>query len=493
MARMISKSRFQKGLQCEKALWLGFNRRELATPPDEAQQRIFDQGTEVGQLARQLFPGGVEVAEDFMHPRDALATTARLIAEGARVLYEPAFEHDGAFARVDILVANEDDRWDLYEVKSSGSLKDVHITDAAVQAYAVEGSGLKLRRIAIVRLNTSYVYAGGEYDLQGLFAIDDITEMARGYMPTVPTTLTRFREVLEGPEPEIRVGAQCSTPYPCDFAEYCHAFMPGEFPVTALPRLSEPRLHALLDEGITSIRDVPEDFPGLTSAQRESIAVVRAGEPYVDVEGLSAALAGLEFPVCHLDFETVNPALPVWPGTRPYEVIPFQYSVHIQHSNGNVEHREYIDVGTVDPRRALAEHLLDDLGETGSVVHYTNFERTRLTALAEVLPDLAPAIKRAQKRLFDLEAVIRKNTCHPLSIGRSSIKSVLPAWCADLSYAGMSIADGQTASARYLEAVKGTVSQEEAEAIFADLLEYCGLDTLAMVRLLDEMMLKVAG
>lgn len=491
MARTLSKSRYQKGLQCEKALWLTVHQRDCATPVSESQQAVFDQGSEVGRLAQQLFPGGVEVADDFLHQAEALDTTARLLAEGVRVLYEPAFSFGGAFARVDILVAVGDGTWDLYEVKSSASLKDVHITDAAVQAYAVEGSGLKLRTINVVHLNSAYVYSGGEYDVRQLFALADVTDMAREYLRVVPEEVARLQAVLGGPEPEVRVGMRCSSPYPCEFAAYCHAFLPGEHPITHLPRLQEPQLHALLDAGITSILEIPAGFPGLSAAQREMVEVVQAGEPHVDLEQLSGALAALTWPVYHLDFETVMPALPLWPQTRPYQTIPFQYSVHVHYEDGSTEHREYLHAGTGDPRRPLAEHLLADLGERGSIVHYTNYERTQIDALAVALPALAPGLRAARARLFDLEPVIRRTTQHPRAAGRSSIKYVLPAWCPDLSYEGMNIADGQTASLRYLRVARGLAEPEEAESTLRDLAEYCALDTLAMVRLLNELLRRV--
>lgn len=490
MARTLSKSRYQKGLQCEKALWLTVHRRDLATPVTESQQAVFDQGSEVGRLAQQLFPGGVEVADDHLHQAEALETTAHLLAEGVRVLYEPAFSAGGAFTRVDILVAADDGAWDLYEVKSTASLKDVHITDAAVQAYAVEGSGLALRTINLVHLNSAYVYPGGEYDPQQLFTIEDITEIVRGYLPLVPGEIERLQRMLEGPEPEVRVGMRCSSPYECEFAAYCHSFLPCEHPINELPRLQEPQLHALLDAGITCILDVPPDFPGLTTAQRETVVAVQSGEPFVDAEGLAEALGKLEWPVYHLDFETIMPALPLWPGTRPYQTIPFQYSVHVHERNGSMEHREYLHTGADDPRPALARHLLADLGTRGSIVHYTNYERRQIDGLAAALPELALDLRALRSRLFDLEPVIKRCTRHPQAAGRSSIKAVLPAWCPDLSYSGLGIADGQTASVRYLRVVRGEADADEAASTLRDLAEYCALDTLAMVRLLDEMLLR---
>jgi len=303
----------------------------------------------------------------------------------------------------------------------------------------------------------------------------------------VPAQIAGFQAMLEGPEPEVRIGRQCGDPYPCDFAGYCNAFLPAEHPVTDLPRLGEPQLHALLDAGITCICDIPDDFGGLSAAQREAVTVVKADHPHVDADGLASALSELRWPVYHLDFETIAPALPLWPGTHPYQVIPFQYSVHVHHEDGAVEHREYLHAGAGDPRRPLAERMLADLGESGSVTHYTAYERTRLVELAAALPDLALALGRVIDRLYDLEPVIRTNTRHPRSAGRSSIKYVLPAWVPELSYSGMNIADGQTASVRYLRIATGRADAAEVAATMCDLLEYCGLDTLAMVRLLDVM------
>jgi predicted RecB family nuclease len=206
-----------------------------------------------------------------MHSAEALETTARLIAEGARVMYEPAFFFDDVLVRVDVLVSVGDGLWDLYEVKSTSRVKPEHVTDAAVQTYVVEGSGLRVRNSHIVHLNTDYVYEGGEYDLSQLFAIEDVTQEARAFMPAVAATLARFQAMLAGPEPDVRIGQRCSKPYGCDFAEYCHAFLPAEHPVTDLPYLSERSLHALLDAGITCVRDIPSGFGGLSAGQRATV------------------------------------------------------------------------------------------------------------------------------------------------------------------------------------------------------------------------------
>jgi hypothetical protein len=501
MSTRLSKSRFQKGLQCEKALWLSVHDPHSADPIPESRQWIFDQGTAVGRAAHALFPGGVEVTEDHRHSAEALDTTAALLASGVRLLYEPAFSHDGVLVRVDLLVgvdesgANDKETlesdaaghtlFDLYEVKSTTKLKPEHITDAAVQTYVVEGAGVRVRRAYIVHLDNSYVWDGGEYDPAGLFAVEDVTEQARAFIPLVPGTIEQFRRMLDGPEPLVPIGQRCRSPYDCDFAGRCHGFLPAEHPVTDLPRITDDTLHALLDSGILCIRDIPDLYPPLSPAQRSTVRVIKAGEPEVDIEGLAGDLSRLQYPVYHLDFETFRAALPLWPGTRPYELVPFQYSIHIERLGSELEHLKYLHTGTGDPRRPLAERLLRDLGESGSVTHYTGYEKQVLDALAAALPDLAEPITRVKARMFDLEAVIKIRTRHPQASGRTSIKAVLPAWCDDVSYTGLQIQDGQTASARYLQAVTGALDSHDAQRVFHDLELYCGTDTLAMVRLLD--------
>lgn len=481
----LSKSRFQKGLQCPKALWLEVHKRDAADPITESQQWVFDQGTEVGRLAHGLFDGGVEVTEDHRHPDEAVSTTARLLAEGVPVLFEPAFCHDGVMVRVDALVSVGDGQWDLYEVKSSTRLKPEHITDAAVQVYVAECSGLSVRRAHIVHIDNTYVFEGGDYDLSRLFAIEDVTADARAFVPAVPALLEAFDAMLAGPEPEVRIGGRCTSPYGCQFAGYCHAFLPSRHPVTDIPRLSEAKLHALLDAGITGIGDIPDDFGLLTTLQWRAVRAVKSGDAYVDQAGLVRDIGRLHWPVVHLDFETVNPALPVWAGTRPYQAVPFQYSIHVHHEDGTHEHLGYLHTGVDDPRPAIASRMLADLGERGSVLHYSSYEVRVLRELAEELPEFAEAIAAVMDRLCDLEKVVGANTRHPDACGRTSIKYVLPAWCPDMTYAGLGIQDGQTASVRYLKAVKGLVPEHEARTVFSDLVEYCGLDTFAMVRLLE--------
>ena len=484
MAYRLSKSRFQTGLQCPKALWLSSHARRLADPIAETQQSIFDTGNAVGELARERFADGVLVAEDYTQSTQALETTRRLLENPPSAIFEAAIEHGGVFVRPDVLVHVGENLWDLYEVKSGTRVKPENITDVSVQTWVLEGAGLKIRCAYLVHLDNTYVYQGGSYDLQRLFLAEAVTSDVRGYLPQVPVLVAEMLTMLDGPEPPaVPIGKHCDSPYTCAFHGHCHGFLPSQ-PVTALPRIDAELLDSLLADGIHAIADIPLDYPRLSPAQREVCELVRSGEPRI-VGNVGRSLAGLAYPIHFLDFETFMSALPLYPGTRPWQTITFQWSDHLLLENGDLEHREFLHEGAGDPRPGFIESLIEALGETGSVVVYSAFENSRLRELAVAFPEHAAAIAAVQSRIFDLLQTVRAHVRHPDCLGSSSIKVVLPALVADLSYDGLGIADGQVASMRYLQVASGQLPADECAAVYADLREYCGTDTLAMVRLLE--------
>ncbi len=481
MTRRLSKSRFQTGLQCPKALWLTVHEPGLKDPDTEQRTHIFDTGTAVGELARSRFPDGVLITQDHTQSEEALRATQRLFDDPPSAIFEAALFHEGVFVRPDVMVRVGGDEWDLYEVKSSTRVKAENISDVAIQTWVLEGSGQRIRRAFLMHLDNTYVFAGGEYDLTRLFIAEDVTAEARAWMPHVPSRVAEMLRMLDGAMPDVRIGAHCKSPYTCSFHGYCHSFLP-EKPVTALPRINPQLLDSLLTAGIHCIADVPLDYPGLTATQREVVAVLRSGEARL-VGDLATAFDDLRYPLHFLDFETMMSALPLWASTRPWQQVPFQWSDHILHHNGDLVHREFLHTETSDPRPAFIESLLDTLGDTGSIVVYSAFENTRLNELAAFHPDQAKRIAAVQARIFDLLPVVRRHVRHPATLGSSSIKAVLPALVPDLSYDGLEIAEGGTASLRYLHAVTGRLTGEDVARTFAALREYCGTDTLAMVRL----------
>ena len=486
----LSKSRFQAGLQCPKYLWLLCRAPALADPISEGKQAIFDQGHTVGELARQVFPGGVLVEEDYTQGDQAIQTTACLLSDGAACLYEGAFRHDGVFVRPDALFKEDGRNWALIEVKSSAEVKPEHITDLGIQAYVLRGAGLPVGSMRLLHLNSDYVYPGGAYDLGQLFALEDLTPQVESFIESIPGLLRQFRQMLSGPMPEIQISRRCENPYSCPFFGYCHSFLP-EFPGTEIPRIAGDVLCSLLGDGYCSIREVPLDYPGLTPTQREVCDVIQTGEARFAPE-LKNELSRLREPIHFLDFETWRSALPVFPQTRPYQALPVQWSLHTL--DGGLRHTEFLHTDGTDPRRPFITSLLPALGadngnaDDSPIVVYSGYESRILADLARDLPEFAGPIAAVQARLFDLYKVISANVQHPGFHGSHSLKYVLPALVPDLSYGGLAIQNGETAMLRWQEAIYGGAPESVRSAICTDLRSYCATDTLAMVRLYEELL-----
>jgi len=478
----LSKSRFMAGLQCHKRLYLECFSRDLADPVGEGQQAIFDAGTEVGQLARGLYPGGALVTEDHLHHDDAVESTNSLLADpGLPAIFEAAFRHDDIKIRADVLARADDDSFDLIEFKSSTQVKEEHIPDVCVQVYVLNGCGIKVGRACIGHLNNEYVYQGGACDLRQLFRVEDITEQVRRMLPQIPTLLDAMRRPLHSAEPpDIKAGRQCSTPYECSFFGHCHADQP-EHSVDQLPRASEKLLRSLADAGIEDIRCIPADFRGLNAIQERVRDCVVHDRAYLS-ESLERHLERFEYPVHFLDFETFNPALPIYVGTHPYQVIPFQWSDHILERSGQLRHEQFLHEGSDDPRESFIESLLRTLGTKGSIVVYTSFEATRVRELAAAFPAYSTGLLGLlDSRIVDLYQLIKTHCYYPNFHGSFSIKSVLPALVPELGYDDLEINDGGMASIAFAEMRRPETPSERRRSLKDNLLKYCQRDTEAEV------------
>ena len=343
----LSKSKFVAGVQCLKRLYLQVHAPELAGEPDEGSLAVMDQGHEVGLLARDMFPGGSAVEGTGL---EALEHTAELLADGnVSALFEAAFEHEGVRVRVDILERLPRGRWRLIEVKSSTALKDYYVYDVAIQQHVLKGCGLDVVP-CLVHLNRDYVYDGRRYQLDRLFTILDLTEEIAKLDRDLPKLLDAQRRTLALEEtPEIEPGPQCTNPITCEFYDHCNVPRPGDH-VSFLPGMRPYRVAELIELGISSIHDIPPDHP-LSPRQRRACDTVQAGQPWFG-EGLKEELSALAHPLFFMDFETVYPALPRYPGMRPYDHIPFQWSVHVQRQPGaELEHFGFLAADDWDPDR----------------------------------------------------------------------------------------------------------------------------------------------
>jgi predicted RecB family nuclease len=483
----LSKSKFVAGCQCLKRLYLQVHEPELAADPDAAAGAVIEQGREVGILARQLFPGGVEVCSDGRLDEAIRATRELTANREVPAIFEGTFEHGGVIVRVDILHRRRDGRWRLIEVKSSTDVKEHHVGDVAIQHRVVTRSGVDLAASCLAHVSRDYVYEGGPIDASRFFKIRNLTRQVENLQPELTVQLRSEFRVLASPEaPNIPAGRHCSNPFTCEFFDHCNPPIPDDH-ILRLPRIHASTVAKLVALGVQSIHDIPENYP-LTGRLRRACASVQMGEPWYSPE-IGKELRKLKYPLYFADFETVNPALPRFSGMRPYDPIPFQWSMHVQREPGATpEHFEFLATDKSDPRPAFVSALCDFLGERGSiVVYHQQFEMQRLSDLAMWLPEFSGRIKKIQRRLWDLLRIIRDHVYHPAFGGSYSLKSVLPALVPSMTYDGLTVADGQGAGIAWESLVRGVLDRDARDRITKALLDYCGQDTLGMMALLEEL------
>ena len=481
-APRLSKSKFLSGLQCHKRLYLEVHQPSLATKPDAATQAMFDMGTEVGELARSRFPGGVLVTAGYRQTEAALAQTAELIQDlTVPAIFEAAFMYSGVLIRADVLervisAEGQPCGWRLIEVKSSTKVKDVHLEDLAVQSEVILGAGLTLISVGLMHINTGYLYREGVIDLTELFAIQDLSEAVAQRRVAVPERLaTMSRMLLQAQAPDIEPDRHCHTPYDCPFWEHCTKDKPTRW-IHYLPG-SKQVVSQLAQQGVTTIDDIP-DGTKLSPVQRH----VKENLEWVSAK-LGSVLTTVQYPVHHLDFETVMLAVPRFPETRPYQALPVQWSNHIEQDHGDVVHHEFLHAEGTDPRKPLAEALLASLGSKGSICVYSPYEKSVIEQLAEALPMLRTDLRALVKRIWDLHPIVRDHYYHPHFDGSYSLKEILPALVPSMGYDDLAIKEGGHAASQYYRMVFVETDWVERVNIQEALLAYCKRDTLAMVEL----------
>lgn len=468
----LSKSRYLRWLQCPLRLYLDVHHRELAASPSATAQARFDVGHRVGELARSRYPGGVLVEEGPQQHAAAVERTRALLADGVRDIFEAAFTYDRVKVRADILHALDGGGYELIEVKSTLKFDESkHLPDVGIQTYVLLGAGVDVRRVSLMHLDRDYVRPGGPYDPYRLLAKTDVTGLALDYARTVGPHVAQMIAVLEeaAPPDVTPDDSFCLKPYECEFYAYC-------------------------TRGIE-----PPDYSDV--------------EP--QVEGwVARRLEDLRFPLLFVDFETVNPALPIFVGTSPYQQVKVQWSLHRLDADGSLEHHEWLAETTErNPQAEFLTTLLDALGSVGTLVHYSSYEITHLVDLAVRLPELrqrllatVPGIyERVAQKLaergeappprpqptgglltFDLgREVVARGVSHPALEGNKwSIKTALPLLAPTLPpYSSLAIPDGDAAMLAITEMLDPGTPADRRDELREALLRYCEQDTLAMVEI----------
>lgn len=488
----ISKTRFSQGLQCPKLLWSAFNAKHLFPEVDAGLQAVFDQGREVGSLAKRLLPNGVEVEADPTDFEGAIQLTQKLLPS-RRPIFEAAVSASGGYARADILNPVGKDGWDIIEVKSTTSLKDVHIPDLAFQAWVFSEAGISIRRCFLCHVNGTFV-RHGEIDPKQIFTLRDVTAEVAEFSRDIEERIGQMGKTIRAAKcPEIQIGKQCDNPFTCPLHDNCWSFLPPHN-VLDLYDDKKGRRWDLLNRGVLQIAEIPAGY-SLSAKQEIQRAVAISGKPHIKPTQIQTFLKELEYPLHFLDFETFQTAIPIFEGTRPYDQIPFQFSLHVVRKAGaKPEHLRFLAEGRNDPRAEFMRQLKSAVEPNGSIVVFNApFEKGRLKECAEVLPEYAAWVEGVNRRIVDLLNPFKAfNFYHPDQCGSASMKAVLPALTGK-DYKGLEIQEGGMASREFLRVTFGEVSESERKRVRRALEEYCGQDTEGMVWILDAVFSVLAG
>jgi len=486
--RTFSKSKLLALRQCPKRLWLEVHRPDLREYSQETDSRV-QAGFQVGEIARRIYDQDrqgvlIDVQADGFDR--ALERTAELL-HTRQPIFEAGFSAGGALTFADILLPEQTGAelvWHMIEVKSSTSVKDYHYDDLAVQAFAVRAAGVPLASIALAHIDSSWVYPGNN-DYCGLLKENDLTEETLSRTDEVNEWIIQAQNTAAQPtEPAIETGSQCFSPFECSFYSYCSRNDPKpEYPIVWLPRFPSAKVEKLATQGIDDLRNVPDEL--LNDQQLRVKTHTLANTVFFDAAGAASDLAAHPLPAYFLDFETIQFAAPVWKGTRPYQQIVFQFSLHRLDISGQLEHTEFLDLSGNDPSESFAQFLIAACGGQGPVfVYNAGFEMARIRELAERFPSLSQPLLAINDRVVDLLPVARKRYYHPSQQGSWSIKKVLPAVVPELRYDTLDgVQDGGMAMDAFLEGIHPDTTPERKTQIEQQLLAYCKLDTYAMVRL----------
>jgi len=463
------------------------NEYHLREETSAAQQAIFNRGTDVGTLARDLFSGGIDARPiDSFHYQQSVIKTQELIQAGYKVIYEAAFQHEQVLAAIDILV-NDSGKWYGYEVKSSTEVKDVNILDAALQFYVITKSGIQLEDIFIVHINNQYVRKGA-IDLSKLFIKKSIKKEVLQLQGYISEKISELKQVAASKVKPVKdIGAHCSDPYDCEFMSHCWSHIP-DISIFDLVRMNINKKFELYSEGIIELSQLHEGH-ALTEGQQMQVESFLNKRDFIDISSIRSFLSTVIYPVYFMDFETFQTAVPLFDHSKPYQQITFQYSIHFKENvDAEVIHQDFLAMAKEDPREEFIISLLNATEQQGTILAYNqSFEISRLKELSIDFPKYSSEIEERISRVIDLMTPFAKKWYYtPKMNGSYSIKAVLPALIPELSYSDLEIGDGGTASAAFLNLINNK-DANQVEAVRNNLKEYCKLDTWAMVKLLEKL------
>ena len=494
--KYISKTIYLEYLSCGKNAWLKLYKSEIASmfKMSDFEKSLLEKGNLVEKWARELFPDGVLITES---DEEALRVTKQHIAKKTHIIFQPKFIYDKFLAKNDALEYDrEKDHWNLYEIKGTNTLDENasnidHIEDATFQAIILKAVGIKVGKVFIIHLNKEYV-KDGEINIEELFVKEDITEEVESREEDTKLKMQKAVEALYQPN-ESALICQCiyfGRSAHCTTFQYSYPKLP-EYSIHDLSRIgtSKKNLESLVDSQIFDINDIPDDFE-LTLNQKNQVYVHKRQKPLIDLIAIKKELQSLTYPLYFLDYETYPPAIPLFNGFKPYQQIPFQFSLHILNDpDGELTNAEYLHEEATDPSLSIITKLQETIGSDGNIIVWNKrFEKGINSQLAERNPEHNNFLESVNDRIYDLMEIFQKQFyVHPGFKGKISIKKVLPILVPKLTYAELEIKEGGSAMKAWYEMVFGSGSQMEKHKIADDLRTYCGLDTYAMYAIWKEL------
>jgi hypothetical protein len=497
----LTKSLYLRGLQCKKSLWLKKYHKEMLKEPDDSALAIFEVGDQVGESACNLFPNGKRISYDNTTHEQRVKLTQQWISEGVDTIYEATFEFDGVLVMIDILHKDLNGNYEIYEVKSSTwsskkpKIKDVYIQDASIQYYVLSGCGLNISKTSITLLNTDYV-RDDKLDIHQLFTHQDVTKEVISYQDGISARLNSFRHTLSDTEvePNVDIGWHCKNPYECDAFDYCwrkQRQIPEYSVFNIFPLTKKSKALELYKQGIISVEDIPSDME-LTGPQQLAMDYFKdskGNQLKVDRDAVHSFLDSLTYPLYHFDFETFQQSIPEFKGVSPFQQIPFQYSLHIEYEDKPLEHKEFLGEEGLDPREALVKKLIEDVPMNVTVLAFNaSFEQMVLKSLANQFNQYKEHLLNISNNIVDLAIPFQKRNYYlPEMRGKYSIKIVLPLLVPEMeqAYKNLNLIHNGSEAMQAFSVLGNMQDKDEVLRYRGALLDYCELDTLAMVKILN--------
>lgn len=487
MLRYLTKSKYIDGLQCPMLLWTKMNEPKKIPEADEGTERRFEEGRIVETYARQLFPGGINLNKT-QFQQNLVLTEQNL--KQKNTLFEAGILTGRLYCKTDVIRPSENEAWDIYEIKSSTQVKEVYIHDLSFQKHCWEKAGFTIKNCYVITVNNQYVRKG-DIDISKLFSTRDITELVLEAEKGIEERIETLLSIIDSDSINGNIGMHCSSPYDCPMTNSCWSFLP-ENSIMTLSRGKAKALELYQNNRIIHFKDLPADFE-LTKNQKIQTDAVVENKEYIDTKKLNEFISKLEYPIYFMDFEAFNTAIPMYNDLKPFQHVPFQFSLHVlDNINETPKHYSFIAKSRDDPRKDFMNELKKVLGTKGSIIVYNEtFEKKILNETAKIHSEFTDWVEEVNKRIVDLEKPFQNfSYYHPKQQGRTSIKYVLPA-VSDLTYKGMEISNGVQASVEFLNAIHSSEDEAEKQRVLNALYAYCGLDTEAMIHVLKRLILLV--